>query len=48
MELSGRIFTFIILYRIVCMLLVQTSYHPDEYYQYSEPSFQKVFDQGLQ
>jgi hypothetical protein len=48
MEISRRILMFIILYRTVCMLLVQTSYHPDEYYQYSEPSFQKVFDQGLQ
>eukprot|EP01040_Poterioochromonas_malhamensis_P002147 gene2147-2288_t len=42
-----QLFSTIFIFRFLCLFLIQTNYVPDEYYQFSEPAFEKVFDIGL-
>ena len=42
-----KVVAIIILIRILTFLLLSSSYHPDEYYQYNEPAYSLVFLQPL-
>lgn len=34
-------------YRLLILLVINTTYVPDEYYQYAEPSFDAVYSKGI-
>lgn len=34
-------------YRLLILLAISTTYVPDEYYQYAEPSFDAVYSKGI-
>ena len=34
-------------YRLLILLAINTTYVPDEYYQYAEPSFDAVYSKGI-
>jgi hypothetical protein len=44
---ESSLFMFALLYRVLVLLIIRTSYVPDEYFQHQEPAFKAAFPECI-